>query len=185
MAPLCSRGHGLWGAVVPLRAAHDSSRVDETYIKITRQWYDLYRAVASTGATLDFMLRPARDADAAQRFCRKALGAGHTATPRVITVDQNPAYPPAFEPLQPERLRPETCLLRRGKSFNTVIEQGHRLVKRCVNPELGCGAFATAQRPLQGYEAMHRLHKGQLEGIAKGDILAQNQVINQLFGVAA
>jgi hypothetical protein len=27
--------------------------------------------------------------------------------------------------------------------------------------------------------------KGQFEGIAKGDVLAQNQVINQLFGLTA
>jgi hypothetical protein len=32
---------------------------------------------------------------------------------------------------------------------------------------------------------MHMLHKGQLEGLAKGDVLAQNQVINQLFRLAA
>jgi hypothetical protein len=32
---------------------------------------------------------------------------------------------------------------------------------------------------------MHILRKGQLEGVAKGDLLAQNCVINQLFGLAA
>lgn len=50
-----------------LNATNDSYRVDETYIKITKQWCDLYRAVDSTGATLDFMLGAARDADAAER----------------------------------------------------------------------------------------------------------------------
>jgi IS6 family transposase len=65
------------------------------------------------------------------------------------------------------------------------IEQDHRFVKRRVNLGLGFGAFATAQRTIQGYEAMHRLCKGQLEGVAKGDVLAQNHVIKQLFGVAA
>jgi transposase, IS6 family len=58
-------------------------------------------------------------------------------------------------------------------------------VKRRVNPGLGFGAFTTAQRTIQGYEAVHRLRKGQLEGIAKRDVLAQNRIINQLFGVAA
>jgi transposase-like protein len=38
-----------------LRATTDSSRMDETSIKIKKQWYYLYRAVASAGATLDFM----------------------------------------------------------------------------------------------------------------------------------
>jgi DDE domain len=39
-----------------LRATNDSYRVDETYIKIKKQWHYLYRAVDSTEATLDFML---------------------------------------------------------------------------------------------------------------------------------
>jgi transposase-like protein len=68
---------------------------------------------------------------------------------------------------------------------NHTIEQDHRFVKRCVNPGLGFGAFATAQRTIQGYEAMHMLRKGQLEGVAKGDVLAHNHIINQLFGLAA
>jgi hypothetical protein len=42
-----------------------------------------------------------------------------------------------------------------------------------------------AQRTIQGYEAMHILHKGHIEGLAKRDVLAQNRVINQLFGLAA
>jgi IS6 family transposase len=58
-------------------------------------------------------------------------------------------------------------------------------MKRRVEPGLGFSAFATAQRTIQGYEAMHMLRKGQLEGVAKGDVLTQNRVINQLFGLAA
>ena len=38
-----------------LNTANDSYRVDETGITIKRRGYDLYRAVDSTGATLDFM----------------------------------------------------------------------------------------------------------------------------------
>ena len=68
---------------------------------------------------------------------------------------------------------------------NIPLEQDHRFIKRRVNPGLGFGTFSTAQQTIQGYEAMHRFRKGQFEGIAKGDILAQNQVINQLFGLVA
>jgi transposase, IS6 family len=168
-----------------LKVTNDSYRVDETYIKIKKQWYYLYRAVDSTGATLDFMLSATRDADAAERFFRKVLDAGHTTLPRVITVDQNAAYPPAFAALQRDSALPETCLLRQCKYLNNVVEQDHRFVKRRVNPGLGFGAFATAQRTIQGYEAMHMLRKGQIEGLAKGDVLTQNRVINQLFGLAA
>ena len=168
-----------------LRATNDSYRVDETYIKIKKQWHYLYRAVDSKGATLDFMLSATRDADAAEQFFRKVLNADHTTLPRVITVDKNAAYPPAFEVLQHEHSLPDACRLRQCKYLNNMVEQDHRFIKRRVNLGLGFSAFATAQRTIQGYEAMHMLRKGQLEGVAKGDVLGQNRVINQLFGVAA
>jgi IS6 family transposase len=156
--------------------------VDETYIKIQKQWSYLYRGVDSTGARLDFMLSATCDADAA---FRKVLGAGHTTLPQVITVDQHAAYPLAFEALQRDSSLPETCLLRQCKYLNNVIEPDHRFVKRRVNPGLGFGAFHTAQRTIQGYEAIHRLRKDQIEGLARRDVLAQNRVINQMFGLAA
>jgi transposase, IS6 family len=168
-----------------LRATNDSYRVDETYIKIKKHWYYLYRAVDSTGATLDFMLSATRDADAAEQFFRKVLDASHTRLPRVITVDKHAAYPLAFDTLQQDGTLSETCLLRQCKYLNNVIEQDHRFVKRRVNLGLGFGTFATAQRTIQGYEAMHMLRKGQLEGMAKGDVLAQNRIINDMFGLAA
>jgi transposase, IS6 family len=168
-----------------LRATNDSYRVDETYIKIKKQWHYLYRAADSTGATLDFMLSATRDAGAAEQFFRKVLDAAHTTPPRVITVDKHAAYPLAFDALQHDGTLPESCQLRQCKYLNNIMEQDHRFVKRRVNPGLGFGAFAKAPRTIQGYEAMHRLRKGQLEGVTKGDILAQNHVINQLFGVAA
>jgi transposase-like protein len=167
-----------------LTETNDSYRVDETYIKIEKQWYYLYRAVDSAGQTIDFLLSKTRDAKAAERFFRKALRAKHTATPRVITVEKNAAYPPAFATLQEEQL-PASCTLRQCKYLNNVLEQAHRFIKRRNNPGLGFGSFRTARRTLQGYEAMHMIQKGQIEGIAKGDVLAQNRVIAQMFGLVA
>lgn len=168
-----------------LHVTNDSYRVDETYIKIKKHWYYLYRAVDSTGATLDFTLSASRDAHAAEQFFRKVLDARHTTPPRVITVDKNAAYPLAFDALQHDSTLPETCLLRQCKYLNNIVEQDHRFIKRRVNPGLGFGTFSTAQQTIQGYEAMHMLRKGQFEGIAKGDVLAQNRLINQMFGLAA
>ncbi len=48
-----------------LKATNDSSRVDETYIKIKKVWKYLYRAVDSAGNTLDFILSAKRDGKAA------------------------------------------------------------------------------------------------------------------------
>ena len=169
----------------PRKAINDSDRMAEPSIKSNKHGYDLYRAGDSTGATLDFLLSATRDADAAERCCRQVLRDAHTRTPRVLTVDKNAAYPPACDALQQDSTRPQTCRLRQGKYLNNRIEQDHRLVKRLVNPGLGVGAFHTAQRTIQGDEALHMLHKGQIEGITQGDVRAQNRVINQIFGLAA
>jgi transposase, IS6 family len=67
--------------------------------------------------------------------------------------------------------------------LNNVIEQDHRFIKRRVNPGLGFGSFRTARRTLQGYGAMHMIKKGQIEGIAQGDVRAQNRCIAQVFGL--
>jgi transposase, IS6 family len=95
-----------------LRPTNDSYRVDETYIKIKGEWNYLYRAIDSTGQTIDFMLSAKRDARAAKRFFRKMLKAASRSSPRVINVDKNPAYPPAVEQLKEEGTLPNRTQLR-------------------------------------------------------------------------
>jgi transposase, IS6 family len=90
------------------------------------------------------MLSATRDAQAAERFFRKALGASHAVSPRVITVEKNAAYPPAFEALQQTEVLPATCILRICKYLNNVVEQDHRAIKRLVRPGLGFGSCPTA-----------------------------------------
>ena len=48
-----------------LRSPNRSWRVDETYVRVAGRWTYLYRAVDSTGETIDFMLSPYRDLTAA------------------------------------------------------------------------------------------------------------------------
>ena len=43
----------------------------------------------------------------------------------------------------------------------------------------------TARRTIKGYEAMNMVRKGQIQGVAKGDIRTQTEFVSQLFGVAA
>jgi transposase-like protein len=45
-----------------LKPTNDSWRMDETYIRVKGKWRYLYRAVDSTGATLDFLLSAEQDA---------------------------------------------------------------------------------------------------------------------------
>ena len=71
-----------------LKPTNDSWRVDETYIRVKGKWVYLYRAVDSTGATVDFLLSAKRDAAAAERFLAKALGGENHPAPRVINTDK-------------------------------------------------------------------------------------------------
>ena len=82
----------------------------------------LYRAVDSCGQTIEFFLSSARDAQAAQRFPEKALGAAHTGFPRVITVDKNAAYPKALNELKAAGTVPALCELRQRKYLNYLNE---------------------------------------------------------------
>jgi transposase, IS6 family len=119
-----------------LKACNDSWRVDETYIKVKKVWMYLYRAVDSEGNTLEFLLSPTRDAQAAKHFFLKALhstagSAPHAhpvkeevtepttadpnttpSVPRVINVDKNAAYPKAIEELKAAGMLPEEVELR-------------------------------------------------------------------------
>ena len=52
-----------------LRRPNGSWRVDETYIKVAGKWTYLYRAVDSSGATIDFLLSPKRDLTAPSYSC--------------------------------------------------------------------------------------------------------------------
>jgi transposase, IS6 family len=82
-----------------LKPANRSWRLDETYINIKGRDRFLYRAVDSTGQTIDFLLTDRRDAAAAKRFFRRALR-NDNSMPRVINVDKNPAYPRAVTELK-------------------------------------------------------------------------------------
>jgi transposase-like protein len=144
----------------------------------------LYRAVDSEGNTLEFHLSATRDAPAANRFFAKALGASHTVTPRVITVDKNAAYPKALKELKTAGVFPATCELRQSKYLNNPIEQDHRFIKRLTKPGMGFFSFETAQRTLQGYEVMNMIRKGQVQGVNRGDSLNQRAFVAELFGVA-
>jgi transposase-like protein len=79
-----------------LKPTNDSWRVDEAYIRNKSKWRYLYRAVDSTGATLDFLLSAKQDAGAAKRFLAKALGQQNHPAPRVINTDGHAVYPPAI-----------------------------------------------------------------------------------------
>ena len=167
-----------------LKPTNKSWRLDETYIKVKGQERFLYRAVDSTGQTIDFLLAAKRDAPAAKRFFRRALAHSGNLMPRVINVDKNRAYPAAVLDLKQEGTIRHRCRLRQCKYLNNIVEQDHRNVKRRTWLAKGYGSVSTAWRTLRGIEAMEMIRKGRARRVAKGDIVAQITFVEKLFGIA-
>ena len=99
-----------------LKPTNDSWRVDETYIRVKGNWCYLYRAVDSSGATLDFLLSAKQDAAVAKRFLTKALGRANHPTPRVINTDKHAAYPAAIVQLKDEGVLEENRAISAGSA---------------------------------------------------------------------
>ena len=157
-----------------LRPTNDSWRVDETYIRVKGKWVYLYRAVDSSGATIDFLLSAKRDAAAAERFLAKALGGENHPAPRVINTDEHAGYPPAIVRLKAEEALKENCRHRPVQYLNNVLEQDHRAIKGRIRASQHFRSFWGAWRTIAGYEAIHMIRKGQAYGsapAAKGGLL--------------
>jgi transposase, IS6 family len=167
-----------------LRITNGSWRVDETYLRVAGKWTYLYRAVDSTGDTIDFLLSPKRDASAAKRFFQKALRSPNHSRPRVINVDGNPAYPRAIDELKRTRELGRRCRCRPVRYLNNVVEQDHRAIKRRVRAMQGFRSFDSAWRMIQGIETVNMIRKGQIRWLPKDDILGQAAFIAGLFAVA-
>jgi hypothetical protein len=101
----------------------------------------MYRAVDSSGATLDFLLSAKQDAAVAKRFLAKALGQQNHPAPRVINTDGHAAYPPAIAQLKSEGTLDSGCQHRPAPYLNNVLEQDHRAIKRRVNASQGFRSF--------------------------------------------
>jgi transposase-like protein len=168
-----------------LKMSGTSYRVDETYIKVGKTCKYLYRAVDKQGQTIEFMLSAKRDICAAKRFFKKMMRAEHRRLPFSISVDKNAAYPEAFSASQADMIVPKDCKLRRVKYLNNVIEQDHRFVKKKVRASQCFKTFHTAERTLEGIEAVNMMRKGQVKRLAGCDARGQATFVASLFGIAA
>ena len=161
-----------------------SWRVDETYVRVAGNWVFLYRAVDSTGDSIDFMLSPNRDLLAAQQFLQLML---HRAgqRPRVINVDGHPAYATAISELKQSGKLGRRCRCRPCPYLNNVLEQDHRFIKKRIAASLWFRSVGGALNTIAGYESMHMIRKGQIRWLAKGDVVGQIRFINQVYGIVA
>ena len=168
-----------------LKMSGTSYRIDETYVKVGKEWKYLYRAVDKDGQTIEFMLSAKRDISAAKRFFRKVMKADHRRLPFSISVDKHASYPEAFSTSQEEKVLPADCKLRRVKYLNNIIEQDHRFVRRRWRNMQCFRSFYTAERTLEGVEALHMMRKGQVKRLEERDAMGQAKFVLNLFQIAA
>ena len=135
-----------------------SWRMDETYVKIKGKSAYLYRAVDKDGHTIDFLLTPTRDRDAAGAFLRKAIRS--QGLPEKITIDKSGSNTAAIQHYN--KTHKTAIIMRQSKYLNNLVEQDHRAVKRVVRPMLGFKSFWAARCTIAGIEVMHAIRKGQL-----------------------
>src|SRR5215469_6757108 len=70
---------------------------------------------------------------------------------------------------------------------NLVVRQATRMKNRIAGLLMETGTAYNKQRlrTLQGIEAVHKIRKGRVRWVAKGDAVAQSRFIAELFGIAA
>ena len=168
-----------------LKPTNKSWRVDETYIRVSGRWCYLYRAIDSTGATIDFLLSALRDAAAAERLFRKALSDPAHPQPRVINTDKARLYCSAIAGVKEEGTLSRRCSHRPVQYLNNILEQDHRAIKRRVKGKQSFREFQAARRTIEGHEAMHMIRKGQARWVSDDDVRKQNHFIDKLFDLAA
>jgi transposase, IS6 family len=152
---------------------------------VKARWCYLYRAIDSTGATIDFLLSALRDAATAKRLFRRALSDPSHPQPRVINTDKARSYASAITEMKAEGSLRRRCRHRPVQYLNNILEQDHRAIKRRVKAQPGFRAFDAARQTIAGYEVIHVIRKGQARGVSDEDVRRQNQFIDQLFSRAS
>jgi transposase, IS6 family len=132
-----------------------------------------------------FMLNAGRDVSAAKRFFKKLMGADHRRLPFTPGTDKHASYPEAFATSMKEKVLPFDCKLRRVKYLNNVIEQDHRAFRRRRRAMQCFRSFHTAERAIEGIEAMHVMRKGQVKRVDGRDAAGQTKFVASLLGIAA
>jgi len=135
--------------------------------------------------TIDFLLSAVRSAYAAKALLAKALADPSHPQPRVINTDKAQCYPPAILGSKEEGVLRPRCHHPPVQYLNSILEQDHRAIKKRIRAKQHFREFSCARRTIQGYETMHKIRKGQVRRVTKGDIRVQNRFIDQVFGLAA
>jgi putative transposase len=133
--------------------------------------------VDKEGQTVDFLLTPQRDREAAEAFLRKAIR--QQGLPEKITSDRSGANTAAIK--RYNKTHKTAIILRHFKYLNNIVEQDHRAVKRLTCPMLGFKSLWAARCTIGGMAVMHAIRKGQL--VTTGNV--SQSPAEQFYALAA
>lgn len=131
------------------------------------------------------MLSARRDVSAAKRFFKKLMRADHRRLPFTIGTNKHASYPEAFATSVKEKFLHAGCKLRRVKYLNNGIAQNHRAIRRSWGAMRCFRSFHTAERTIEGAEAMHVMRKGRVRKLGGRGAAGQARFVENLFGVVA
>jgi transposase-like protein len=137
-------------------AVGDRWQVDETYVKVARQWRFVYRAIDQSGQVIDVFVSARRDARAARRFFQRAIGASKI-TPVEVTTDQASVYPAVLEDLLP------TAWHRTDRYGNNRVECDHGRLKARLRPMRGRKQDRSARVIVAGHALVQNVRRGHYE----------------------
>lgn len=109
-------------------------------MKVRGTWRYPYRAVDTTGNTVDFLLRAKRDKEAARRYFERAID--QNGAPETVAIDKSGANLAELQAVNAERETP--IRIRQAKYLNNIVERDHRAIKRRARPLLGFKDFRSA-----------------------------------------
>jgi transposase-like protein len=134
----------------------DRWRVDETYVKVAGRWRYVYRAIDQFSQVIDVFVSARRDADAADRFFKQAIGATKV-TPSEVTTDKAPVYPAVLEALLPGAWH------RTDQYANNGIECDHGRLKARLRPMRGLKQDRSAKIIIAGHALVQNVRRGHYE----------------------
>jgi transposase, IS6 family len=160
------------------RMTNRSWRADETYLRVAGKWTYLYRAVDSTGATVDFHLSARQGRGCCEALLSEGIAVRWPSTPRVINVDGNLTYPRVIGELKRAGELGAVGVVLSATSTTSWS----RITERSNDggePSQGFRPFDSATRTIQGIETVNMIRKGQVRWLEKGNIIGQIAWSNQ------
>jgi transposase-like protein len=116
----------------------------------------VYRAIDQSGQVIDVLVAMRRDATAARRFFKHAIGTTKT-TPMEVVTDLAPVYPAVLDELLPAAWH------RTDRYGNNHVEADHGRLKARLRPMRGLKQDRSARVIIAGHAFVQNVRRGHYE----------------------